>query len=204
MTQTKESYNHSAHRYRDKFENYEIYRDQIKKFISLLSEKAEVLDIGCGPGINSRIFLDHGCNVTGIDFSKEMIKLARQKCPEGEFIAENITSLKISEKFDALCASFIIVHLTDEETFSFLDTLPSLMKTRGSKLFLSFMPGKKSGNETTSFSDNKIFFNYFNTSDIKKHLEGLGFSLLTESCAPYKEDDGSTTGDIFLIYDYSG
>jgi len=202
MTQTKESYNHSALRYQARFESYETYREQIAKFIVLLPEKAKVLDIGCGPGINSRTFLDHGFNVTGIDFSEEMTKLAEQKCPEGVFITGDITSLKITEKFDALCASFIIVHLADEEAFSFLDRLPSLIKSKGSKLYLSFMTGKKAGYETTSFSEKEIFFNYFDKSEIIKHLEDLGFSLLAESSEPYKEDDGTITEDIFLIFGF--
>ncbi len=37
-----------------------------------------VLDLSCGEGYNTRVLAKKGANVIGVDFSKEMIKLARQ------------------------------------------------------------------------------------------------------------------------------
>ena len=38
----------------------------------------EALDLGCGTGFMSMILLDAGCSVTGIDFSQDMLALARE------------------------------------------------------------------------------------------------------------------------------
>ena len=43
---------------------------------------AAVLDLGCGTGSLSRLALDGGHAVTGIDLSAAMVDLARVKCPE--------------------------------------------------------------------------------------------------------------------------
>jgi SAM-dependent methyltransferase len=54
--QTQESYDLSAEKYRNKFENYAPYRSSIEKFISLLPPNSRILDAGCGPGINAKRF----------------------------------------------------------------------------------------------------------------------------------------------------
>ena len=46
---------------------------------SLPSSASEILDIGCGTGSLSILLAGFGCNVTGIDFSPEMIHLAQTK-----------------------------------------------------------------------------------------------------------------------------
>ena len=41
-----------------------------------LKEGDSLLDVGCGPGRHSNLFAEKGLNVTGIDISKEFIRIA--------------------------------------------------------------------------------------------------------------------------------
>lgn len=41
----------------------------------------KILDAGCGEGFLSRLMAERGAQVTGIDFSQEMLKIARQRTP---------------------------------------------------------------------------------------------------------------------------
>jgi ubiquinone/menaquinone biosynthesis C-methylase UbiE len=203
--QTQESYNLSAANYRNKFENYAPYRNSIEKFISLLPQpQCRILDAGCGPGINAKRFIEHNHQVTGIDFSAEMIRLAKEHCPEGEFMAADLKDIRPDTKYDAVCASFVIVHMTDAETDRFLGKLPNLLTGKQPLLYLSFMTGKTPGYEKTSFSDSPIYFNYYDEKLIKNKLEKLGFTLLSEDEEPYQEADGTVTRDVFLILKYQG
>jgi SAM-dependent methyltransferase len=201
---TRESYNLSAEKYQRRFGNYLPYRNSIEKFISFLPPKCHILDVGCGPGINAKCFIEHNHQVTGIDYSPEMIRLAKASCPDGTFIIADLNNINLKIKYNAVCASFVIVHLSDDETDKFLEKLPHLLTGKKPRLYLSFMTGKKPGYEKTSFSDSPIFFNYYDTEMIKKKLEKLGFILVSEDEQPYKETDGSITRDIFLILEYTG
>ena len=49
-----------------------------------------VVDLGCGSGRWSRILLDAGYDVTGVDLSPAMIRLARQHAPGGVFHAASL------------------------------------------------------------------------------------------------------------------
>ena len=202
--QTQESYNLSAEKYRKRFENYAPYRSSIEKFISLLPPNSRILDAGCGPGINSKRFFEHNLKVTGIDFSTEMIKLAKENCPGGTFIAADLKDIRLDVKYNAVCASFVIVHMMDAETDRFLGKLPHLLAGAKPLLYLSFMTGKTPGYEKTSFSDSPIYFNYYDEILVKQKLGKLGFTLLSGDEEPYQEPDGTITKDVFLILEYQG
>jgi SAM-dependent methyltransferase len=47
---------------------------------------ARVADLGCGTGTLSALLSDEGYDVTGVDFSPEMIARARRKAPSVEFV----------------------------------------------------------------------------------------------------------------------
>ena len=193
---TRESYNLSAKNYQKRFENYLPYRNQIEKFISFLPPKCRLLDIGCGPGVDAKYFVEHGSQVTGIDYSSEMIRIAKEVCLGGTFHIDDLKDISLDNTYNAVCTSFVIVYLSDEETDPFLEKLPQLLTGDKPILYLSFMADKTPGYETTSFSKYPIFFNYYDKEVIKKKLEQLGFVLISEDEQSYKEPDGSITTDV--------
>lgn len=86
-----------------------------------------ILDIGFGTGILSKRLYDEGVQIYGIDFSGEMIKLAKEKMPgatllEYDFSKGLPTELK-ELKFDNIVCTYAIHHLTEEEKITFLKQL---------------------------------------------------------------------------------
>ncbi|MCL1839855.1 class I SAM-dependent methyltransferase [Candidatus Saccharibacteria bacterium] len=69
-----------------------------------------ILDLGCGPGLLSKYYSDHGFTVTGLDFSENMIKAANQLCPKCRFITKNALQLSPEKdgKFDGIVAFHLI------------------------------------------------------------------------------------------------
>lgn len=47
---------------------------------------ARIADLGCGTGTLTRLLVDEGYTVDGLDFSPEMISRARRKVPEADFV----------------------------------------------------------------------------------------------------------------------
>lgn len=209
MDPTLLAYNNSAPAYDEKFSSYNVYKERIRGFAEMLSPGSTVLDLGCGSGINAELMQNTGHRVTGFDFSESMLDLARQRCPEQSFIQgsvnsieDSLTKYKVDIPFDALCLSFIIVHLNDHECNELLNKLRSLIKSNG-LLYLSFMPlsdGKNPGYEKTSFSEDEIYFHYHDSEGLIKTLENKGFRLESRIEEDYKEKNGSVTTDLFLIF----
>lgn len=198
---TIDAYNNNAERYTSKFMNFPAYKEQISAFEQRFIEpESEILDIGCGPGSNAKILLDNnrGYTVTGFDLSKKLIQIARENVPGAEFFVEDIRQFSSNKKYDVIIAAFCIVHLSDHDTITLIKKISDILTENGS-LYLSFMEGKMPGFETTSFSDDDIFFNYYNRNEIIQILAEHGIASVEVESSNYTEDDGSTTKDVFIF-----
>ncbi|WP_338871737.1 class I SAM-dependent methyltransferase [Myxococcus stipitatus] len=61
------------------------YDHRVERFLAeAVTPGCRVLDVGCGPGLHTRD-LDASVSVTGTDLSPEMLELARQSRPSGEW-----------------------------------------------------------------------------------------------------------------------
>ena len=99
----------------------------------------KVLDIGFGTAVLTQKLYDDGLEIHGQDFSKNMLEIAQKKMPkaklyEGDFtkaIDKNI----LSEKYDAIVATYSLHHIIDSEKKDFLKALLSLLND-GGKIFI--------------------------------------------------------------------
>lgn len=194
------SYNKNAKNYAKKFMNFEDYRNIIIEFSKYINDEDNILDLACGPGNTIKCIRENIENVkiTGIDLSEKMLEIAKETNPKDIFIKQDLRELEISNKYDVIIMSFCIVHLFEEEAKELLKKVSNILKENG-KLYLSFMEGKKSGYEKTSFSNEEIFFNYFSKLEIEKELKKLNIKILKSIEQEYKETDGSITKDIFIF-----
>lgn len=87
-----------------------------KKFLyntaqKILGKDSKILELGCGTAENLMPFTKN-YNVTGIDISEGMLKVARKKIPKGKFIQGDISNFSLKEKFDFIfCMYDTINHL---------------------------------------------------------------------------------------------
>jgi SAM-dependent methyltransferase len=101
-----------------------------------LGLRAQVLDVGCGPGWMSELLARCGYWVTGVDISDDMVEIARGRIeripgevgvgiePLAEFHAMPVRELPWSERFDAAILYDTMHHFDDE-----LKTLEVIFRT---------------------------------------------------------------------------
>lgn len=72
-----------------------------------------ILDVGCGTGRYSKIFTQKAAKVVGIDFSRNMLKIAKQRVKKAEFKQTDITKkFPFPDKtFDKIVCSLVISHI---------------------------------------------------------------------------------------------
>ena len=102
-----------------------VWSTSTRQFIPPLLAAAEVsaglslLDIGCGPGYVSAAAAERGAIPTGLDFSEEMIAIARKMFPHIEFREGDAQDLPFADgSFDRVVANFALLHLTNPERAS--------------------------------------------------------------------------------------
>lgn len=198
--QTISAYDKNSEKYADKFDNYEIYQRRITDFQQKYIKKgSHILDLGCGPANNIRTILeqDQTCSFDGIDLSEKFIQIAKQRFPQFTFLQQDLCNLNLESQYAVVIASFCIVHLTNEETAKVFKNLGKLMTSNG-YLYLSYMNGASSGFESTSFSKEEIFFNYYQDQFITQLLTENNLEIVEIGKEEYVESDGSITVDSFV------
>lgn len=73
------------------------------KFINFIPNGGHILDLGCGSGRDSKAFLDMGYQVSALDSSEELCKLAREltgtevKCTDFMSLSESSFCFKVGK-----------------------------------------------------------------------------------------------------------
>jgi len=70
--------------------------------VSLLPKNANLLDIGCGPGLYTKRFATRGLQVTGIDFSSRSINYSKEHDEKSRYIELDYLAMDFENVFDVV------------------------------------------------------------------------------------------------------
>lgn len=96
-----------------------------------------LLDLGCGAGEPfARFFLDHGWQVTGVDFSSKMLELAARYVPSMRAMFADMRDLDFEpDAFDAVTAVYSLFHVPKADHRPLFDKIYRWLKPEGRFLF---------------------------------------------------------------------
>ena len=81
-----------------------------------VSSGMRVLDVCTGPGMLVEAAIGRGAQATGLDFSHEVVELARRRVPAGEFRQGDAQSLPFPDNtFDAVVCGYGVMHIPEPE-----------------------------------------------------------------------------------------
>lgn len=151
-------------------------------FLSYLSNNSHILDLGCGTGRDSKYFIDKGYQVTSIDGSIEMCKVA-ENLLNREVKQINFLDINYKDEFDGIFACASLLHLSPEDLLTVLKKISTALKQNGI-LYTCFKYG-----ESTRI-DNGRFYNDMTEekfNNLLKNIEELKL-LKTWITEQYKSD----------------
>ena len=125
---------------------------------TLIPKNAELLDIGCGPGLYTKQFAERGLRVTGLDFSAGSIAYAREYDPGSNYVLQNYLSMDFESVFDIITLIYCDYGaLIPDERSGLLQRIYKALKPGGLFLFDVFTPLKgKNKHESTSWDISPI------------------------------------------------
>lgn len=74
-----------------------------------------VLELGCGTGLMTRLLLDRGAVVTGVDRSRPMLARATARAPEATLLEHDVPTFAPTGAFDRVILSYLL-HELDRES----------------------------------------------------------------------------------------
>lgn len=118
-----------------------------KKYLDFLMlripQDAHILDVGCGSGKPIASYLiKHHYQVTGLDASEKLIKIAKEKHPTMSFLHGDMRSIDIKSEYDAVIAWDSFFHLPQKDQPEMIERFASWIKEKG---LLVFTTGDKEG-----------------------------------------------------------
>jgi len=85
---------------------------QLERALNFCAQPGPALDVGCGAGGRFvRLLQEKGFQVTGIDVSAEMIRLAQENHPDANFLVRDICTWDTGQRFHLIIAWDSIFHL---------------------------------------------------------------------------------------------
>lgn len=161
---------------RDSFATEQKYLDL---FISYLKPKSSVLDVGCGSGYPIASYLiKHGFQVTGVDASNELLKIAKIKCPPMKLIYGDIRDVKLNDTFDGILEWWCLFHLPKEAHAKIISRFAAWLKKDG---ILEFTTGDHEYEGTSNDMLNQpLAFYSLDPTVYEKYLKEHGFKILLQ------------------------
>jgi len=179
------------------FEGYGSILDKVVEYCELSEiNYSAVLDIGIGTGNLASRFLNEGLNVIGIDPSKEMRKICRDKYPEIQVKAGDFLHIPLtSESVDLIVSSYAFHHLTPTQKETSIPEMKRVLKSKGRIVISDLMFKNRSEEEKTKHNLREsgqtdvievIEDEYFGSFDeLRKVFNAEGFSFHGEQLAAF-------------------
>ncbi len=147
-------------------------------------DDGSLLDLGCGAGEPlARYFVDRGWQVTGVDFSRRMLELAKQYVPEMERVSGDMCVVHFEpESFEAVTAIYSLFHVPQRDHYQLLSDVFSWLKPGGLLLFTyatKEYTGEPEFDGYKEFMGEHLYYSHTQPEKLKEILAEIGFSAVS-------------------------
>jgi ubiquinone/menaquinone biosynthesis C-methylase UbiE len=158
----------------------------------MLGEGAKVLDLGCGAAVPTSRTLVKYFDVTGVDFSKEMVNLARKNVPDATFIHADIMEVELpASEFDAIVSFYTIFHIPMEHHEAVFQRIHLWLKIGG--YLLATVSRRNQEPYTDEFHGVTMYWSNFGLDEYLKILDRVGFDIVKTTSVGHGYDQSHET-----------
>jgi ubiquinone/menaquinone biosynthesis C-methylase UbiE len=154
-------------------------RELLLRFCSLVGDRGQVCDMGCGPGQVARFLRDNGVqHVSGLDLSPVMLGHARRLNPDISFTEGNLLSLPLADRALAGIAAFYAIVNIPEQSLPVVFREMLRVLQPGGLLLLAFHVGEEVIRPEELWGTKvALEFYHFDRARIETLLETSGFRI---------------------------
>lgn len=187
--QTQLVYERNASRFANERPKSLIEKKWLDRFLKLVPENGNLLDLGCGAGQPiAAYFIRQGHRVVGLDASVNMIRLARENFPAGDWRREDMRNFKWDERFHGIIGWHSFFHLTRDEQRA---SLPGIAKHLAPQGALLLTVGPNDGEVEGRVGCDPVYHASLSLGEYREILSVQGLEI-EDFVAEDPDCDGST------------
>lgn len=192
----KEFYDRNATDWVDKRTNMDYCLDAFDEFKKLLPS-GKMLDLGCGFGRDSSLFVPAGYDYTGIDLSDGMLVEANKKFPQTKFIKMDLCNLNFENNtFDGIWSFAAYLHIPKDEINQALSEANRVLKKDG----IGFISIKKGSFESyLGEGEKRRYWAFYGKNQFAELLKNNGFEII-KSWYDKRDYNPPTDVSVFICY----
>jgi len=177
------SYDRVSSDYTEHFRDEMLKKPFDRKMLDWLAERVgdrgTICDMGCGPGQIAQYLFEHGVKSCGVDLSPGMVNSARELNPDIPFEQGDMLALDniADNSYGGIAAFYSIIHIPRPTLNQALREFKRVLCPEGT-LLLTFHIGQETiHREEWWDKEVSIDFIFFETEEMKAHLQTVGFKL---------------------------
>lgn len=157
---------------------------EIDEFADTFNEGSTILDLGSGSGYITNYLCDKRLNAMGIDFSEEMIKIAKDRYPNLKFLLGDFINIERhfeDASVDGLIAIYSLYFIPKEDFDNVLKSLYKVLRNGGKFLFVTQIGNGEDFVRTPLMEknniDGEIYVNYYMKDELENLLDKNNFII---------------------------
>ena len=181
--------------------------NEIQEFAAQFPVKSKILDLGCGSGYITNYLHNKNLNAIGLDFSQEMINIAKTKFPSIDFLLADFVKVENyfdENSIDGLIAIYSLYFIPREQFEIVLCSLSKVLKNGGSFLFVTHIGNGEDLITSPLMKENnvkeKLYVNYYTQEELEAILKRCNFEIeYVKSKYDYDEKEVSNSGRYIIL-----
>jgi len=158
-------------------------------FLETLPPRPDLLELGCGAGVESTRLLAERGQLTGVDISEAQLELARERVPSATFIRADLTKLEFAaDSFDGVVALYVLFHVPRAELEPLLGRIEQWLRPGG--VFLATMLARGDGEGVEDWLGVPMFFSSSDPDDDREMFRDAGFAVVEDETVVQHEPEG--------------
>jgi ubiquinone/menaquinone biosynthesis C-methylase UbiE len=149
----------------------------LEELVERLPKGAKVLDAGCGAGVPVTRYLSQFFDVTGVDFSEEQIRMARQLVPDAHYLCSDISQLSLADSsFDTICSYYAIIHIPRQEHRALILSFHRMLKPSG--LVLLCLGADDLEKDIHDYHGTRMYWSHYDAEKNLNLVKECGFDII--------------------------
>lgn len=179
VARTRETYARIAAVYARQRQHRDVVAGHAEKFAALLPAGGLVLDVGCGPGMDTAVLQDLGLRAVGLDYSLAMMVAGREELGlRLHFVQADMRHLPLACCADGLWCCAALLHLPRADVPAALQGFHRVLHP-GGVLYLSVKLGEGEAWTSQSYGQHAPrFFTYWQPDALDELLVAANFTII--------------------------